>query len=56
MSEESKEHTCSLCDKVFSYRSGLSRHIKTKHPEEGNSGATICCNNCSARYNTKLEN
>ena len=40
---------CAHCDKVYAFRSGLSRHLKRDHPHVDSSGY-INCNQCNSRY------
>ena len=43
-----ERHVCPdpSCGSSFSFRSGLSRHVKDKHPSENN----CCCHVCNKRY------
>ena len=48
--------SCLHCNKVFQYRSGLSRHMKKEHPDEKQSNNTIECHLCESKLVFKLLN
>ena len=35
-------HSCTLCDKTFTKRTGLQNHIKTVHEEKRRYGCEVC--------------
>ena len=47
---QSPSSTCPYYNKVYSYKSGLSRHLHQKHRDKSNLSGKFICNHCHTRY------